>query len=85
MDSNALRVLVRIGFASEHRNYSTTYKNVQRALVPQLPKDCKAMIRAYQLLRQHGQERCKRNSPLCGQCPLRPDCKFFKESAVSSQ
>jgi len=30
MDSNALRVLVRIGYAPEHRNYSTTYKNMQR-------------------------------------------------------
>lgn len=83
MDSNALRVLVRIGYAPEHRNYSTTYKNMQRALAPQLPKDSKALIRAYQLLRQHGQELCKRNSPLCPQCPLRPDCSSFKEFAAS--
>jgi endonuclease III len=83
MDSNALRVLVRIGYAPEHPNYSTTYKNMQRSLAPQLPKDCKAIIRAYQLLRQHGQELCKRNSPLCLQCPLRPDCLYFKEFAVS--
>jgi endonuclease III len=81
MDSNALRVLVRIGYAPENHNYSTMYKNVQRALAPQLPKDCKALIRAYQLLRQHGQELCKRNSPLCGQCPLRPDCAYFREFA----
>ena len=83
MDSNALRVLVRIGYAPEHRNYSTTYKNMQRALAPQLPKDSKDLIRAYQLLRQHGQELCKRNSPLCSQCPLRPDCAYFREIAVS--
>lgn len=83
MDSNALRVLVRIGYAPEHRNYSTTYKNMQRALAPQLPKDSKALIRAYQLLRQHGQELCKRNSPLCSQCPLRPDCAYFREIAAS--
>jgi len=84
MDSNALRVLVRIGYAPpEHRNYSTTYKNMQRALAPQLPKDSKALIRAYQLLRQHGQELCKRNSPLCDQCPLRPDCAYFREIAAS--
>ena len=83
MDSNALRVLVRIGYAPEHRNYSTTYKNMQRALAPQLPKDSKALIRAYQLLRQHGQELCKRNSPRCSQCPLRPDCAYFREIAAS--
>lgn len=83
MDSNALRVLVRIGYAPEHRNYSTTYKNMQHALAPQLPKDSKALIRAYQLLRQHGHELCKRNSPLCSQCPLRPDCAYFREIAAS--
>ena len=83
MDSNALRVLVRIGYAPEHRNYSTTYKNMQRALESQLPKNCKALVRAYQLLRQHGQELCKRNSPLCQQCPLRPDCSYFREIAAS--
>jgi endonuclease-3 len=83
LDSNALRVLVRIGHAPEHRNYSTMYKNMQRALAPQLPKDCIALIRAYQLLRQHGQELCKHNSPLCAQCPLRPDCGYFREMAAS--
>ena len=84
MDSNALRVLVRIGYAPDHRNYSTLYKNMQRAVAPQLPKDCKALIRAYQLLRLHGQELCKRNSPLCSQCPLRLDCVYFREFAGSS-
>src|SRR5215472_3225571 len=83
MDSNGLRVLVRIGYAPEHRSYSTTYKNMQRTLAPQLPKDCKALIRAYRLLRQHGQELCKRNSPLCSQCPLRPDCAYFREFVAS--
>lgn len=83
MDSNALRVLVRIGYAPEYPNYSTTYKNMQRALATQLPKDCKTLIRAYQLLRQHGQELCKRNSPLCSQCLLRPDCLYFREFAAS--
>jgi endonuclease-3 len=79
MDSNALRVLVRIGYAPERRNYSSMYKSLQRALAPQLAKDCEALIRASQLLRQHGQELCKRNSPRCGQCLLRPDCSYFKE------
>ena len=83
MDSNALRVLVRIGYAPEHRDYSTMYKNMQAALAPQLPKDCKALIRAYQLLRRHGQELCKRNTLLCDRCPLRPNCAHFNEFAAS--
>ncbi len=69
LESNGLRVLVRLGYAPEHKNYATTYKNMQRALAPQLPSNCDALIRAYQLLRQHGQELCKRTSPLCTTLP----------------
>jgi endonuclease-3 len=83
LESNGLRVLVRLGYAPEHRTYSTMYKNMQKALATQVPKDCAALIRAHQLLRQHGQELCKRTSPLCGQCPLRPNCPYFGELAAS--
>lgn len=82
LESNGLRVLVRLGYAPEHRNYATMYKNMQRALAPQLPANCAALIRAHQLLRQHGQELCKRTSPLCGSCPLRRNCAFFQELAT---
>ncbi len=83
LESNGLRVLVRLGYAAEHRNYSTMYKNMQRALAPQLSQDCDALIRAHQLLRRHGQELCKRTTPLCGSCPLRPNCDWFREAAIS--
>ncbi len=79
LESNGLRVLVRLGYAPEHRNYSTMYKNMQRALAAQFPDDCHALVRAHQLLRQHGQELCKRTTPLCGKCPLRANCVFFGE------
>lgn len=83
LESNGLRVLVRLGYAPEHKNYSTMYKNAQRALASQLPANCDALVRAHQLLRQHGQELCKRTSPLCGSCPLRANCAFFAELAPS--
>lgn len=79
LESNGLRVLVRLGFAPEHRNYAITYKGMQRTLGPQLPDSCEPLIRAYQLLRHHGQELCKRTSPLCGSCPLRTHCAYFIE------
>jgi endonuclease III len=82
LESNGLRVLVRLGYAPEHRNYATMYKSVQRALTPQLPSSCDALIRAHQLLRQHGQELCKRNLPKCGSCPLRADCAWFRDVAA---
>ena len=81
MDSNGLRVLVRLGFAPEKKSYSATYKGVQQALAPQLPNDCGELVRAHQLLRQHGQELCKRSKPMCARCPLRAQCAFFAEAA----
>jgi endonuclease III len=77
LDSNGLRVLVRLGFAPEKKNYAATYKGVQEALAPQLPAECKVLVRAHQLLRQHGQELCKRSNPICARCPLRAECPFF--------
>jgi endonuclease III len=85
LESNGLRVLVRLGYAAEHKNYSTMYKGAQRALAAQLPDDCDALIRAYQLLRLHGQETCKRSSPPCHVCPVRVNCQFFLESASGTE
>ena len=82
LESNGLRVLVRLGYTPEHRNYSTMYKQMQRALASQLSSSCDALIRAYQLLRQHGQMICKRTSPMCGRCPLRANCSFYAELAA---
>ena len=39
LDSNGLRVLCRVGFAEEQKNYSATYRSVQEALRHQLPRD----------------------------------------------
>jgi endonuclease III related protein len=80
LDSNGLRVLVRLGFAPEKKTYAATYKGVQDALAPQLSADCKELVRAHQLLRQHGQELCKRSKPTCARCPLRAECSFFAET-----
>jgi len=84
LDSNGLRVLVRMGFAPEKKNYAATYKGVQEALAPKLPAECDVLVRAHQLLRQHGQELCKRSKPMCARCPLRAQCAFFAESAAFS-
>ncbi len=76
LDSNALRVLCRVGFADEQKNYSATYRSTQDAIRGQLPKDYDSLIRAHQLLRQHGQELCKRSKPLCAECPVRVCCNY---------
>jgi endonuclease III len=76
LDSNGLRVLCRVGFAEEKKNYSATYRLVQDAIREQLPRDYDSLIRAHQLLRQHGQELCKRSKPRCAECPVRDGCNY---------
>ena len=76
LDSNGLRVLVRVGFAEEQKSYSATYRLIQNAIRVQLPGDYESLIRAHQLLRQHGQKLCKRSKPLCAECPLKRGCNY---------
>jgi endonuclease-3 len=78
LESNGLRVLVRLGFAEEKKSYSATYRAVQEALETQLPPDYDGLIAAHQLLRQHGQELCKRSHPMCESCPLKEQCSYFE-------
>jgi len=78
LDSNALRVLLRLGFGKEERNYGRSYRAAQEAAVAQLHEDCDVLIEASQLLRRHGQELCKRNHPRCEACPVRRECVYFK-------
>jgi len=76
LDSNGLRVLCRVGFADEQKNYSATYRSIQNAIRGQLSKDYDSLIRAHQVLRQHGQELCKRSRPVCAECPVRVCCNY---------
>ena len=78
LDSNGLRVLLRLGFGEEKKNYTSTYRAVQEAVGHQLKKDYDWLISAHILLRQHGKELCKTNTPLCGKCPVRKSCAYFQ-------
>ncbi len=76
LESNGLRVLLRMGFAEEQKSYSASYRAAKNAIASQLPKDCKSLVILHQLLRRHGQELCKRSRPLCNQCPLSAACAY---------
>jgi endonuclease-3 len=76
LDSNALRVLLRLGYGQEHKNYATSYASAQRAAMAELPSTVPALRNAFVLLRRHGQELCRRNHPSCRICPLRSSCPF---------
>jgi len=80
LDSNGLRVLCRVGFAEEQKNYAATYRLVLDAIHGQLPRDYDSLIRAHQLLRQHGQELCKRSKPRCTECPVREGCNYGRKA-----
>ena len=78
LDSNGLRVLVRLGYGEEKKNYTATYRAIKEAIHAQLRTDYTWLIRAHILLRQHGKELCKTNAPLCEKCPVRKSCAYFK-------
>jgi endonuclease-3 len=82
LDSNGLRVLLRLGFGEEKKSYSTTHRLVQKAVEDGLNKDYSWLIQAHLLLRQHGQELCKRSKPKCQECPLAPDCEFYQRGGA---
>ena len=78
LESNGLRVLLRLGYGTEGKNYSASYRSVQQALADQIGDDFEFLIRAHQLLRQHGKELCKTSNPLCQSCSLQMSCAYFK-------
>ena len=77
LESNGLRVLLRLGFGEEKKSYSGSYKSVQGVLKDQIGIDCEFLITAHQLLRQHGQQLCKTNNPRCDVCPIRSTCRYY--------
>ena len=82
LDSNGLRVLIRLGFGEEKKNYSATYRSVQEVIKDQLKEDYDWLVNAHVLLRQHGKELCKTNRPLCDKCPVRKSCAYFQRTFV---
>jgi endonuclease III len=81
LESNGLRVLLRAGYGREQKSYSSTYRAVQEAVAPQLSSKPGPLIEAHQLLRQHGMERCKANTPICRGCSLAGICDYSARNA----
>lgn len=83
-DSNALRVLVRLGFAKMERDYGRVYRSVAETAAPELPSTFPKIIAARELLRRHGQELCRRNNPRCEMCPLSARCEAFRTKSFAT-
>ena len=83
LESNGLRVLVRVGYGREQKNYGATYKSVQADLAGEVPTDADALQKAHVLLRTHGKELCKDKAPLCSECPVAKFCDYAQKMAAS--
>ena len=75
--SNCPHVLVRIQRGQERENYGATYKEAQQAILLEVADNFDSRIRAYLLLKRHGQETCKRTKPQCDRCPVNSGCAYF--------
>jgi len=75
--SNCPHVLVRIRIGQERENYGVTYKEAQTMIAADVPAKFDARIRAYLLLKVHGQRLCKLKNPKCGECPVAGECAYF--------
>ena len=73
--SNATQVTERLFGLSG--SYAQVYRASQKALDAELPKTTDARVRAYLLLKRHGQTICKRSRPQCELCPLTRECAYF--------
>lgn len=83
LESNAVRVLTRLGFLSEDEQYAAWYKNAIAVMAKQGRPQGPWLRRAFLLLRAHGRELCKRKEPLCDPCPLKAECRFYKVRAAA--
>jgi endonuclease III len=78
-ESNALRVLVRLGLVAEDKSYARMYA-ASRAAAEALPQTPAAMQEAHVLLQEHGRTLCRRSAPLCVACPLAKGCAYCRSS-----
>ena len=75
--SNCPHVLVRIQMGLERESYSVTYREAQALIEKEIPEQFHARMRAYLLLKEHGQTICKRSKPKCEECPVSSHCAYF--------
>ena len=77
LESNGLRVAVRLGFGEQSKSYASTYRSAIAALEPGILAKPARRARARELLKRHGQTLCKRSAPDCDACPLTKSCAYF--------
>ena len=84
LDSNGLRVLTRLGYGSESKTYTATYRSAASSALSELGTNIAALTDANLLLRTHGQTVCKTNNPRCGACVIRDDCPSARSQSAGT-
>lgn len=82
--SNCAHVPTRLGFGEETKNYAASYGSSQEAIRAELPPERASLLRAYLLLKQHGQQTCKSNRPRCEECVVSADCLYYAKTRGKS-
>lgn len=77
-------VPVRLFMGEPGKNYAGDYKAAREILHSGLPQTFEARQRAYLLLKNHGQEICKRSKPKCEVCPLTAQCSYLQGKAADA-
>jgi endonuclease III len=83
--SNCVHVLTRVLSGNETANYNAEYREARNAVEAEIPAKFDARMRAYLLVKRHGQELCKRTNPKCDRCPVSADCRFYAASVIPAR
>lgn len=75
-ESNALRVVERLGLVDDQGSYDKTYRSAEERVTPKISGGGDGRRRAHLLLREHGKSVCRNTVPDCPGCPLQAGCKF---------
>lgn len=78
--ANCVHVPLRLGFGRETKNYAVNYRAAQEAIAAEIPETHDARMRAYLLIKEHGQTLCKLARPKCDECPVSAECGYFKKT-----
>ena len=78
VDTHVFRVTNRLGLA-DARNVLDTEKQLMR----NIPRD--KWSDAHHWLIWHGRKICKARKPLCEECPLTQECKYYRENQNGSR
>jgi len=79
--SSSPQVVIRMQRGRPSDNYGRNYKHAQQIISESVPLDMQARMRAFLLLKCHGEQLCKRSTPRCMACPVEASCAYANGGA----